>query len=245
MPPKHNSAKKWSPALESEFDSQQEGRVGTPVPNEGAEGRVRRPILQPGINDIANRAIEIGQRKTRGAHDDRPVAGIDPGLVNLAICLATTPDDCQTVRFGSKPVSRAINDRIERYGGLIDTLLEILAKCPPLTILIEGYSYHSEGKAILDLAEFGGILRHRLLSEFKCDVIEVPPWVLKKYITGTGNANKTQMVAAITKRWGVTFDHDDEYDAYGLARMALCLAGHDEPATADQRAVIGKMMAEA
>jgi crossover junction endodeoxyribonuclease RuvC len=92
----------------------------------------------------------------------------------------------------------------------------------------------------LNIAEFGGLLRWRL-TKLCSDVREVPPSTLKQFATGKGNANKTLMVASLTKRYGVEFSSDDEYDAYGLARLGACLLGWEKPANDGQKKAVAKM----
>jgi Holliday junction resolvasome RuvABC endonuclease subunit len=48
--------------------------------------------------------------------------------------------------------------------------------------------------------------------------IIVPPTVLKKYVTGKGNASKAQMMEGVAKKWGPQFDNDNLADAYALAQ---------------------------
>jgi hypothetical protein len=48
----------------------------------------------------------------------------------------------------------------------------------------------------------------------------VPPTSLKKYVTGTGRADKARMLLAVYKKWGAEFTDHNEADAYGLARLA-------------------------
>ena len=54
--------------------------------------------------------------------------------------------------------------------------------------------------------------------------IQVPPSTLKKYVTGRGNAQKSEMLLQVFKRWNVEFNDDNAADSYGLARIACSLA---------------------
>lgn len=51
----------------------------------------------------------------------------------------------------------------------------------------------------------------------------VPPTSLKKFVTGTGNAAKAEMLLGVYKKWGADFRDDNEADAYALARLAHVL----------------------
>lgn len=67
--------------------------------------------------------------------------------------------------------------------------------------------------------------------------LQVPPSVLKKYITGRGNASKHEVILATYKTWGVEFVDDNAADSYGLARLAAGLHS-----TAIQRDVYNKVI---
>lgn len=175
-----------------------------------------------------------------GAEDDRPtVMGIDPGLTGLAVCCATPAvdgADFEVQLFTSKPRGDSVRARIDRYCELADLVMQVTDRFHPSLVLLEGYSYASQGSS-KTLAEFGGVLRTEL-CELDADILEVSPMTLKKFATGKGSGNKIQMVAAITLRWGVGFGTDDEYDAYALARMGACIGHLIEPDTMAQREAI-------
>jgi len=158
------------------------------------------------------------------------ILAIDPSLTGLACC-HLDDDWATTPVFSSKP-AKVLWDRIRRYEGLIRSVTGFAVDFPAEWIFLEGYSFGSRGAATVTLGEFGGLLRWRL-SAWR--VVEVAPATLKQFATGKGNANKTQVVAAVTKRYGVTFDSDNEYDAYALARLGQMALGMAEPTNDGQR----------
>lgn len=166
------------------------------------------------------------------------IVGIDPSLTGTAVCVA----GFDPVLFASSPIGSDAANRILRYCGLVHA---VIAKVPKLsTVFIEGYSFGSKGGQATDRAEYGGILRYHLCGvAMGCEVIEVPPTSLKKWATGKGNGDKTPMIAAITKRYGVEFRTNDEYDAYALARLGEQYSGLVEPQNQAQREVIEKLKA--
>lgn len=167
------------------------------------------------------------------------VVGIDPSLTGFALAAATSPAACDLFEWSSHGgKADLVGARIDRYRSLIGRALEALAERPAL-ILLEGYSYGSRGSSVT-LAEFGGVLRRALLDEGH-PVVEVSPSELKKWATGKGNAGKPAVISALSKRYGRTFETDNEADAYGLAMMALQILGAEPAHNAAQRAIVQKL----
>ena len=70
----------------------------------------------------------------------------------------------------------------------------------------------------MTLVEIGTVIRR----EFYIRGIpwyDVPPTVLKKWVTGKGNAKKPDMAMAALDKWGFALTQDDIVDAYCLARI--------------------------
>jgi hypothetical protein len=65
-------------------------------------------------------------------------------------------------------------------------------------ISMEGYSFGSTG-LVFNIAENGGILKYRLMTELGEFPILVPPKTAKKHYTGNGNANKEAMIWHLQK----------------------------------------------
>lgn len=87
-------------------------------------------------------------------------------------------------------------------------------------VVIEDYSYGSQGKAILNIAELGGALRWILWRAEK-PVVVIPPATLKKFATGKGNAGKDEVLAAAIRRLDYGGHSNDEADALWLYQAAL------------------------
>jgi Holliday junction resolvasome RuvABC endonuclease subunit len=86
-------------------------------------------------------------------------------------------------------------------------------------VAMEGLSYDSYDTN-RQSAGLAWIVRHDLLWARGIPYALVPPANLKQYVTGSGAADKTQMVAAI-QGWFPWFDGDDNAaDAAGLHAMA-------------------------
>lgn len=165
------------------------------------------------------------------------IVGIDPSLTGTAVCVGETTKVITSPPSGPLPALR-----IARYRVLVSQVLIVVPK--QSLVFIEGYSFGSNGGQATDRAEYGGILRYHLCGHgMECTVVEVPPTSLKKWATGSGAGDKTPMIAALTKRYGVEFRTNDEYDAYALARLGEQYAGLVEPANQIQAEVIAKLKA--
>lgn len=170
------------------------------------------------------------------------VMGIDPSLTGTAVCLMTPPEHFVMHRFTSKP-AMGVHDRMERFTSLVDGVLSTIDAIVPKLVVIEGYSFASQGAMQLDRIEYGGILRYELDAR-GYNIVEVPPTSLKKFCCGKGNGDKTGVISALTKRYGVEFHTNDEYDAMGLALLGMCLTGLSEPHTKAQADVIKRIGAK-
>ena len=162
------------------------------------------------------------------------IVGIDPSLRSTAVCVYRGGRSDMSL-FGSEPAGHQLRVRMLRWIDLANRISQCVREAEPEAVFIEGYSLGSRGRAVFDTAEFGGLLRFQLLPFL---VYEVPPTTLKKFTAGKGNAGKTAVVAALTHRYGVMFGTDDEYDAFGLAKLGACVMKHEKPQTAKQQEVV-------
>lgn len=95
----------------------------------------------------------------------------------------------------------------------------------PGHICMEGYAYgRVNGRE--QAGELGGQVK-RVLWEIYPNPLGYPTIVtsnqLKKFATSKGNAEKSQVLKSVYKKWGFDAETDDEADAYTLARIAHAL----------------------
>lgn len=200
------------------------------------------------------------------------VVGIDPSLACTAVCLSVDPpchrkpmaEWCDkhgerggfmghTCGYdgipyamhtcGSQATERSVIRRIERFEDLVARVMKpIEAAGVADVICIEGYAHMANTGHQHALAEFGGILRFHLV-EFSAQIYEVPPSTLKKFCCGSGAPGKVGVAVALSKDYAVNFGGDDNrWDAFGLYRMALVLAGAAEAKTRAQREAIDTVL---
>jgi crossover junction endodeoxyribonuclease RuvC len=147
------------------------------------------------------------------------LASIDPSLTGTAICIldAGTNDIIEILTL---KVPKGVMG-IARLNWLCKAVSSVLKKHNPTEVFIEGYSYMSKGRSIVDLGELGGLYR-MILARRWAGYYEIPPTSLKKFITGKGNAKKQILLEQTFRKWGLGSEiltDDNQVDAYGLARF--------------------------
>lgn len=143
------------------------------------------------------------------------ILALDLSLTRSGFCVGAGLDECES------GIITAQNMRgMERIDHIVRRVQELAGGCD--VVVIEGYSYGSQGRSVFDIGELGGCVRF-LLHRLGIPVVDVPPATLKKYATGRGNATKIDMVVAARERFGLVGTTDDNRcDAY----LLWCLARH-------------------
>lgn len=177
------------------------------------------------------------------------VAGIDPGLSHLGLCVITQSGQTQSSHKRSAPVKDHDDptQRVARYNVLVHSVFEFLDCWRPSLVLVEAHPLLG-GKARdssfgrRDRDELMGILYADLAgTSYVRRVIEVYPSTLKKFITNDGRADKSAIVGALIKKWGVSFGSEHEFESFALAKMACTLLGWEEQITKRQRECLRKI----
>ena len=128
---------------------------------------------------------------------------------------------------------------IERVDSILEQVHNI-ADCPRGLVVIEDFSFASRGRAVFDIGGLGWLVRHQLWKA-KIKFWLVAPTALKKFITGTGNAQKSLILKEVYKRYTKDFTDDNVADAYALARIGRAIAGWDSGFTQFQEDVLNKL----
>ena len=147
------------------------------------------------------------------------ILALDLSLTRSGFCVGAGLAECES------GVLRTADLRgMERIDHIVRRVQELAQGCD--VVVIEGYSYGSQGRSVFDIGELGGCVRF-LLHRLGIPVVDVPPATLKKYATGRGNATKIDMVVAARERFGLHGTTDDNRcDAYLLWAMVLHQFGH-------------------
>lgn len=80
-------------------------------------------------------------------------------------------------------------------------------------IVREGFSFGSKNRAFV-LGGLGYAIDIIFHNEYQSRYCIIPPTIVKKYITGKGNAKKEQMILHTFKKYNIEFDNNDECDAF-------------------------------
>ncbi|MFC9505368.1 crossover junction endodeoxyribonuclease RuvC [Streptomyces sp. NPDC057002] len=109
-------------------------------------------------------------------------------------------------------------------------------------VCFEGYAY---GKAYRreELGELGGVMRLALIQVFPPHLLHaVAPATVKKFVTGSGRAEKEKILLSVYMRWKFEASGHDAADAYVLARIAACLDSTHLPELKFQAEVIDSIL---
>ena len=137
---------------------------------------------------------------------------IDQSLVNSGITIKEK--DGYTFENIKPPNKLKDVDRL-RYIG--QKLVEIIKAFDVDTVIMEGYSFGSRGRALISLGELGGVLKV-LIVDMGLKLHIVAPTSLKKFVCGKGNAKKELMLMKIYKKWGKEFTDNNTADSFALMK---------------------------
>lgn len=173
---------------------------------------------------------EVKRRRSRVA-----VVGIDQSLGGFGLVVYERGGKHRSYLGSWKKVPEHGIDRLAQIGMWLHTLVD---ECPAeiQLVVMEGYA-RARRNGREEAGELSAIVRMTLRGFGHYPVI-VSPDGLKKFVTGKGGAQKSDIKLAVFKKWGVEFWDENEADAYGLARMAAAIQWGDDDLTAYQREVL-------
>lgn len=151
------------------------------------------------------------------------ILGIDPSLTATATCLVGDPGGITVEVSRTKPTGPTAAAKLDRMHQQVAFAAEYAANAD--LVLIEAPSFGSKGSATRDLAGLWWLMFAELMR-YPAPVGVVSPSVLKKWVTGSGNADKFRVGQHIAKRWpDLELRSDDQADALALASIGLHHAG--------------------
>lgn len=160
------------------------------------------------------------------------IAGVDASLSAFGLALPGGALRTLKPKAGAAEPAR----RLHELARAVERTLRTFPP-PPALVLIEGYDLHPRGiTSAHRLAELGGVIRLRLF-ELGIPYLEIPPASLKRYATGTGNANKDRMIDAARALGATPADHD-QADAFLLRHLGRAAYGLEPITTAHAAEIV-------
>lgn len=138
---------------------------------------------------------------------------------------------------------------IRRLIAIRDAMLGYAKNVDPLgfatnadLVVIEGFAYGAKGRAVLDIAGMGWLVRVAL-HERGYPIVEVPPASLKMFATGKGNADKNAMLGEAIRKLKYDGNDHNVADALWLLTMAqTAYSGATALCNAKQREALAKIV---
>lgn len=162
------------------------------------------------------------------------ILGIDPSLARTGVGILDYADPIHAraeivESFGRR--GDTIRDRDARLNVIAN---EVCAYAVPTTVLavIEAPAFGAHGGSTWDRAGLWWRIVHRLHGR-DIPVVMVAPTTLKKWATGSGRADKSDVAVAMARLWpGVDAASNDGWDGLGLAHLGAQALGWPVPVRA-------------
>jgi crossover junction endodeoxyribonuclease RuvC len=100
-----------------------------------------------------------------------------------------------------------------RLADLDDRIRTFLMEEYPAAVGVEGYSFGSKNSRAHSIGEWGGVAKMAIMERTRIKAFIASPGTVKKFMTGAGNAAKSEMPLHLFKRYGITVPQEDEADA--------------------------------
>ncbi|MGW3826584.1 hypothetical protein ACWEAF_30890 [Streptomyces sp. NPDC005071] len=184
-----------------------------------------------GTHQVGNGLREWGRRVSEADGDGGPVVGdvVEGEAESYSSCaiVTYTPATGHTgvERFDFSPKKAGTGPRRLAH---VHWILREYFQAQRLVgtvgaVAFEGYAYGSKFKRE-EMGELGGVMRLALVQTWHPGLLHaVAPTTVKKYVTGSGRADKDKMLLAVYMRWQFEAPNHDVADAYTLARIAAHL----------------------
>ena len=143
--------------------------------------------------------------------------GLDLSLTGTGVAVKSgSTISAQTI----KTTPKTCVDDLARLNHIIGEIVQRFPKNIGLICIEDFFTPHNAMQigAAIKLVMLGTSVRLALYQKYP--FVLVAPQVLKKYVTGKGNADKSLIVREVYKRWNYEAKNDNEADAIGLVHIA-------------------------
>jgi crossover junction endodeoxyribonuclease RuvC len=153
---------------------------------------------------------------------ERIIMGIDPGTNLLGYGVISFDDNTFTFITCGSVKYKAGGDSLEKLGGILRSIRELILQHHPTEIAIESPFFGKNIQSMLKLGRAQGVAIAVSLDH-GIPVQEYAPKRVKQAVTGSGAASKTQVAAMAARLTGVKIDSKFE-DATDALAVAICHA---------------------
>lgn len=126
---------------------------------------------------------------------------------------------------------------VDKVRFIADSVKEKIACAPDIIVIEKPFNVMGNGRILLELL---GAVKYALDPSFR--IVEIPQTSLKKFATGMGNAQKSDMVLRAFKEFGVQASSEDEIDAFWMAVFGQHVLNIPEDAPAYRKEAVGKLL---
>lgn len=167
----------------------------------------------------------------------RTTIGVDPSLTGTGVIVLQGGQIVERTVIKSKPCGDRPRDELLRLVTIVSSVRDIIDKYTPEIIAIEGLAFMARNtSSLVQLSGLNYLLR---MAFADTKFVVVTPSSLKKFVTGKGNVQKDLILLETFKRYGVSFEDNNECDAYGLAQIGHAILDiHTLPLTKAQQEVV-------
>lgn len=157
-------------------------------------------------------------------------AGFDLSLSATGYAILSNDHTIALGTIKTKP-GEPIEDRL---AAIADRVVDLIAEHRPDFIAMESPSFGSPFGAH-DMGQVHGAVAYALRKAGHAQPSKVAPGTVKKFVTGSGRAEKSDVKMAIYKRWGLEIKDNNQADAYVIGRIGGCVHGGIQMETEEQR----------
>jgi len=143
----------------------------------------------------------------------RVVVGVDASLTSSGYAYTDRAMGVITGRVRPKKLRGA--ERLQLIAAEIESIFFLVGAD---FLAVEGYSMGSRNSRCFHIGELGGVLKLVALRR-GMRILTVPPTSLKIFATGSGRAEKEDVIQGIAANWGQSIASHDEADAFVLMKI--------------------------
>lgn len=126
---------------------------------------------------------------------------------------------------------------VDKVRFIADSVKGLILSTPDIIVIEKPFNVMGNGRILLELL---GAVKYALNPQFR--IVEIPQTSLKKFATGMGNAQKSDMVLRAFKEFGVQASSEDEIDAFWMAVFGQHVLSMPDNAPAYRREAVEKLL---